>query len=167
MPALQLDQAAIAKRLSAAIQLPTLSFESATASNIAPFTKFHALLVDSFPRVHARLTKETVNDGSILFTWAGKDPRLKPILLMAHMDVVPVDPASEKSWTHAPFSGQLADGYIWGRGTMDDKASVLGILESVEHLLIDGFQPQRTVYLAFGHDEEIGGENGAPRSPPP
>ena len=161
MPALQLDQAAIAKRLSAAIQLPTLSFESATASNIAPFTKFHALLVDSFPRVHARLTKETVNDGSILFTWTGKDPRLKPILLMAHMDVVPVDPASEKSWTHPPFSGQLADGYIWGRGTMDDKASVLGILEAVEHLLIDGFQPQRTVYLAFGHDEEIGGANGA------
>ena len=161
VPALQLDQAAIAKRLSAAIQLPTLSFESATASNIAPFTKFHALLVESFPRVHARLTKETVNDGSILFTWAGKDPRLKPILLMAHMDVVPVDPASEKSWTYAPFSGQLADGYIWGRGTMDDKASVLGILESVEHLLIDGFQSQRTVYLAFGHDEEIGGENGA------
>ena len=161
VPALQLDQAAIAKRLSAAIQVPTLSFESATASNIAPFTKFHALLADSFPRVHARLTKETVNDHSLLFTWTGKDPRLKPILLMAHMDVVPVDPASEKSWTHPPFSGQLADGYIWGRGAMDDKASVLGILEAVERLLIEGFHPTRTIYLAFGHDEEIGGANGA------
>jgi carboxypeptidase PM20D1 len=80
---------------------------------------------------------------------------------MAHMDVVPVDPATEKSWTHGPFSGQVTDGYIWGRGTMDDKASVLGILEAAEQLLAEGFKPQRTVFLAFGHDEEIGGNNGA------
>jgi carboxypeptidase PM20D1 len=130
-------------------------------STTDPLRNFHAFLAKSFPRVHAQLTKEIVNDHSLLYTWKGKDDRLKPILLMAHMDVVPVDPATEKSWTHAPFSGQVADGYVWGRGTMDDKASVLGILEAVERLLADGFQPQRTVYLAFGHDEEIGGNDGA------
>jgi len=160
-PALRIDRAAIAKRLSAAIQLPTVSFESATAANTEPFEKLHALLADSFPHVHAQLTKETINNHSLLFRWEGTDPRLKPILLMAHLDVVPVDPASEKSWTHPPFSGELTDGHIWGRGAMDDKASVMGILEAVESLLSEEFQPQRTVYLAFGHDEEIGGNNGA------
>jgi carboxypeptidase PM20D1 len=77
------------------------------------------------------------------------------------MDVVPVDPSTERGWTYPPFSGRIADGYIWGRGAMDDKISVLGLLEAVEHLLREGFQPQRTIYLAFGHDEEIGGQNGA------
>jgi len=158
---LQLDKDAIVTRLSEAIQFKTISFESGTESNPDPFRDFHAFLAKSFPRVHAQLTREVVNDHSLLYTWKGKDDRLKPILLMAHMDVVPVDPDSEKLWTHAPFSGQVADGYVWGRGTMDDKVSVLGILEAVEKLLADGFQPHCTVYLAFGHDEEIGGQQGA------
>jgi len=98
---------------------------------------------------------------SLLFSWKGKDERLKPVLLMAHMDVVPVDAATESSWHHPPFSGQVADGYIWGRGTMDDKGSVIAILEAAENLLTSGFEPQRTIYLAFGHDEEVGGNNGA------
>ena len=158
---LQLDQDEIVTRLSEAIQFKTISFESGTESNTDPFRDFHAFLAKSFPRVHAQLTREVVNDYSLLYTWKGKDDRLKPILLMAHIDVVPVDPDSEKLWTHAPFSGKVADGYVWGRGTMDDKVSVLGILEAVEKLLADGFQPQCTVYLAFGHDEEIGGQQGA------
>ena len=160
---LQLDRGAIAKRLSEAIQLPTVSFESPTTSNTEPFEKLHVLLANSFPLVHSQLGKEIINGLSLLYTWQGRDPRLKPILLMAHMDVVPVDPASEKTWTRPPFSGQLDDGYVWGRGAMDDKASVLGILEAVERLLAEGFQPARTIYLAFGHDEEIGGKNGAAR----
>ena len=148
-------------RLSEAIQFQTISFEIVTESNTHPFRNFQVFLVKSFPRVHAQLTKEVVNDYSLLYTWKGKDDRLKPILLMAHTDVVPVDPDTENLWTQAPFSGQVADGYVWGRGTMDDKVGVLGILEAVERLLADGFQPQRTVYLAFGHDEEIGGQQGA------
>jgi carboxypeptidase PM20D1 len=83
---------------------------------------------------------------------------VKPILLMAHMDVVP---ATDQHWRHPPFSGALVDGYVWGRGAMDDKASVMAILEAVEHLLGNGFVPKRTVYLAFGHDEEVGGYGGA------
>ena len=85
----------------------------------------------------------------------------KPVLLLAHMDVVPVEPGTERAWTHGPFSGDVADGFIWGRGTLDDKVGVMAILEAVEILLEQGFKPRQTVLLAFGHDEEIGGQKGA------
>jgi carboxypeptidase PM20D1 len=158
---LQLDRNAILRRLSEAIRIQTVSVDPATASNTDAFRDFHAFLAKAFPRVHAQLTKEVISRDSLLYAWKGKDDRLKPILLMAHMDVVPVDPATAKSWTHGPFSGELAEGYVWGRGAMDDKSGTLAILEAVEHLLAEGIQPARTVYLAFGHDEETGGHAGA------
>ncbi len=156
-----IDRDAVAKRLAEAIRFQTVSFQDPAEPSVGEFDQFHAFLTRSFPRLHQQLTKETVNAHSLLYTWKGKDARLRPMLLMGHMDVVPVDRATEKKWTHLPFSGDNADGYIWGRGTMDDKVSVLGILEAVEYLLSAGFQPQRTIYLAFGHDEEIGGAKGA------
>jgi len=159
--AIAIDRDGMLKRLSEAIQFKTISFQEPTDAFAQEFARFHLFLAKSFPRVHQQLTKETVNGHSLLYTWTGKDARLKPMLLMAHMDVVPLDAPTERQWTHPPFAGQIADGYIWGRGTMDDKVSVLGILEAVEYLLSAGFQPQRTLYLAFGHDEEIGGQNGA------
>ncbi len=159
--AIAVERDAMVKRLSEAIQFKTISFEEPTDASVQEFARFQAFLAESFPRVHQQLTKETVNAHSLLYAWKGKDPRLKPIMLMGHMDVVPVDPTSERAWRYPPFSGQIADGYIWGRGTMDDKVSVMGILEAVEYLLGEGFQPQRTVYVAVGHDEEIGGANGA------
>ncbi len=163
VPMLQLDQKAVVARLSEAIQIQTVSLDSEGHSNGDRFQKFHGFLAKSFPRVHAQLTRETINGSSLLYTWQGKNEKLRPILLMAHMDVVPVDPATQASWTHGPFSGEVADGYVWGRGAMDDKASILGILEAVEYLLRSGFTPKRTIYLAFGHDEEIGGRDGAAR----
>jgi len=156
-----IDRDAVARRLAEAIRFQTVSFQDPAAPSVREFDRFHAFLTRSFPRLHQQLIKETVNAHSLLYTWKGKDARLKPMLLMGHMDVVPVDPKSEKNWTQPPFSGQSAGGYIWGRGTMDDKVSVLGILEAVEYLMSVDFQPQRTIYLAFGHDEEIGGANGA------
>ena len=159
--AIAIDRDGMLKRLSEAIRFKTISFQEPTDSSVAEFERFHAFLAKSFPTVHQQLTKETVNGHSLLYTWNGKDARLKPMLLMGHMDVVPVDAPTERQWTHPPFAGQIAEGYIWGRGTMDDKVSVLGILEAVEYILSAGFQPQRTLYLAFGHDEEIGGHNGA------
>ncbi len=156
-----IDRDAVAKRLAEAIRFQTVSFQDLAESSVREFDRLHAFLAKSFPRVHQQLTKQTVNDHSLLYTWNGKDARLKPMLLMGHMDVVPVDAPTERQWTHPPFAGQIADGYIWGRGAMDDKVSVLGILEAVEYLLTAGFQPQRTIYLVFGHDEEIGGHNGA------
>jgi carboxypeptidase PM20D1 len=80
---------------------------------------------------------------------------------MAHQDVVPIEPGTEEAWSHSPFGGKLADGYIWGRGAMDDKGSLVAILEAVETLLARGFRPKRAVYLVLGHDEEVGGEAGA------
>jgi len=155
---LAISRAAAVAHLSEAIQLKTVSMP---AANAGEFVALHTLMERAFPRVHRELTKESVGDHSLLFTWRGKDERLKPILLMAHMDVVPVDPTTESSWHHAPFSGEVADGYIWGRGAMDDKESVFAILEAVESLLTSNFRPERTIYLAFGYDEEIGGINGA------
>jgi carboxypeptidase PM20D1 len=80
---------------------------------------------------------------------------------MGHLDVVPVEPGSESGWQYPPFSGRITDGFIWGRGAIDNKSAVLGTLEAVEMLLTAGFRPARTVYLAFGHDEEVGGTGGA------
>jgi carboxypeptidase PM20D1 len=160
-PPIQLDENAIVGRLAEAIKLKTVSFQSPADESAGEFQKFHQLLAKSFPLAHAGLAQETVNDYSLLFTWKGKNPELKPILLMAHLDVVSVDPASEPSWSQPPFAGRIADGFIWGRGAMDDKVSVMAIFEAVEYLLQNGFAPERTVYLAFGHDEEIGGKQGA------
>jgi carboxypeptidase PM20D1 len=110
--------------------------------------------------VHRTLRRELVSDLSLLFTWTGRDASAPPILLLSHLDVVPVE--SEAAWSHPPFAGDIVDGFVWGRGTLDDKLGVLGLLEAIESLLRDGFQPRRTVYLAFGHDEEILGRRGAP-----
>lgn len=159
-PALAVNSDAAVKRLSRAIQYRTISAPDPIPS-AAEFRRFNEFLVASFPELHARLAREIVGEHSLLYTWQGKNGALKPILLMAHLDVVPVEPATESSWTHPPFSGAVAGGYIWGRGAMDDKAAVMAILEAVERLLNTGYQPERTVYLTFGHDEEIGGHNGA------
>ncbi len=158
---LAIDRQRIVHRLSEAIQFRTVSLQSATELNDQEFGRFRDFLKSSFPSVHARLSREIINGQSILFTWAGRNPNLKPLLLMGHMDVVPVDPATATSWRYAPFSGAVAGGYIWGRGAMDDKAALMSILEAAEHLVNDGYEPERTIYLAFGHDEEIGGNNGA------
>jgi carboxypeptidase PM20D1 len=114
-----------------------------------------------YPRVHRTLTREVIANYSLLYTWQGSDPGLAPILLMSHQDVVPVEAGSERDWEHAPFGGEIADGLVWGRGTLDIKNGVIGILEAVETLLQEGFRPQRTVYLCFGHDEEISGPEGS------
>lgn len=161
LPAVNVDQTAAAQRLGQAVQFQTVSTARGAETKAEPFQKLHEFLKNSFPKVHTQLSKETVADYSLLYTWRGSDASLKPIVLMAHQDVVPVDEATLNQWTQAPFSGAVADGFVWGRGTLDDKASLLGIMESVEMLLNENFQPKRTVYLAFGHDEEIGGKNGA------
>jgi carboxypeptidase PM20D1 len=151
---------AAVKHLSEAIQLKTVAMQT-PAENAGQFIALHALIARAFPRVQRELNKESIGEHSLLFTWQGKNDRLKPMLLMAHIDVVPVDPTTESSWHHAPYSGEIADGYIWGRGAMDDKAGLMAILEAVEFLLTTNFQPERTTYLAFGDDEEIGGAGGA------
>lgn len=157
---LQIDLPAAAERLAQALRFPTVASEGPEADG-KPFQGLHDFLQLSYPGVHRSLTREVVNDWSLLYTWPGTDPARQPILLMAHLDVVPVEPGTEGQWQHPPFAGEIAEGYIWGRGALDNKASVLGVFEAVEQLLEQGFQPACTVYLAFGHDEEVGGEHGA------
>ena len=154
-PAPAADAATIA-RLAGAVRFPTVSYEDGRYDAQA-FEGFAAYLSQSFPRTHAALTRETVAGHSLLYRWRGSDPAAKPILLAAHMDVVPVEAGTEGKWTHPPFAGVAADGYVWGRGAWDDKSAVVAILEAVERKLAGGWQPTRTVYLAFGHDEEVGG----------
>jgi len=153
----------IVERLAKSIRFQTVSYQEPAQFDSKEFLGLHAYLEEAFPRVHATLTKEVVGNYSLLYTWKGSVPELKPILLMAHIDVVPVEPGTEDEWAYPPFGGRIADGYIWGRGAMDDKLRVLGILEAVETLLGEGIQPRRTIYLAFGHDEEVGGARGATR----
>jgi len=111
--------------------------------------------------VHEKLTYEVINQHALLYTWPGADPSLPAVCFAAHQDVVPADESKDSGWLHPPFAGELADGFVWGRGTLDCKGTLIGILEAVNNLLKSGFQPQRTVYLAFGDDEEVSGLQGA------
>ena len=159
-PRIELDEAALAARLAAAVRFQTISYDDETAD--AQRDGFDALqrwLEERFPRLHATLTRERVGDLSLLYTWKGTNSALDPVLLLAHQDVVPA--ADLQRWTHPPFEGAVADGFVWGRGAIDDKASLVGICEAVEWLLGQGFRPERSVLLAFGHDEESGGHRGA------
>mgnify|MGYP001161877788 FL=1 len=155
------DEKNVSRHLSGAITIPTISYENETDSKGKVFLNFHKYLERTFPRVHKALQKEIVNNFSLLYTWPGKDKNLKPFILMAHMDVVPVEEATKDQWIYKPFAGHIAEGYIWGRGALDNKSDLMGIMEAIEGLLTKGFQPQRTIYIVSGHDEERGGSQGA------
>jgi len=101
------------------------------------------------------MKREIVGQASLLYTWAGKDASLEPVLLAAHQDVVPAEETSLSQWTYPPFSGEIADGFIWGRGTLDIKSQLVSLLEAAEALIAAGYQPERTVMFGFGSDEEV------------
>lgn len=161
VPAPEVDVQSAALHLSQVIRFETISHENAEENDAGVFSLLHTYLRAAYPKAHAELEPEVVAGASLLYTWKGTEPDLAPLVLMAHQDVVPVEPGTEGDWSHHPFGGEIADGFLWGRGAMDDKGSLVGILEAVETLLGRGFQPKRTVFLAFGHDEEVGGEVGA------
>lgn len=149
------------QHLAEAVRIRTVSYEGPTGSDTAALEEFRGFLERTYPGVHAALRREVVADHSLLFTWEGSDRDAQPFLLMAHQDVVPVEPGTEEGWSQPPFSGENDGEYLWGRGTLDDKGALIGILEAVEGLLAEGFAPLSTVYVAFGHDEEVGGSRGA------
>lgn len=157
---IELNESQLAENLSASIQFETVSFQSDKDKDRSQFTGFINWVKTTFPLVQERLEYLQFND-TMLYRWPGSDATLKPILVTGHYDVVPVIPGTESLWEHPPFTGVIADGIIWGRGTLDDKSGVVGILEATTYLLESGYQPARTVYLSFGHDEEIGGAEGA------
>lgn len=147
------------QRLAEALRFRTISDDGEKQMNADEFRALQNYLERAFPNVKSKLSREIVADYSLLYVWKGTESNSRPILLMAHLDVVPAD--VKDGWQQPPFDGQISEGYVWGRGAMDDKASVLGILESVEFLIGEGFEPKRTIYFAFGHDEEVGGRHGA------
>lgn len=155
------DADAAAKHLAESVQIETVSFWAPTSDGLKAFRAFHTFLEETYPKTHAALELEKVRDFSLLYTWKGSDPSLKPLCILGHMDVVPAVSSGTEEWEFGPFEGVVDGGFVWGRGTMDDKINVVGALEAVELLLAEGFQPRRTVMLAFGHDEELGGPEGA------
>jgi carboxypeptidase PM20D1 len=157
---LEIDSAALAQRLARAIRFRTVSYADRERIDGGQFAELRSYIETTYPRVQQRLKREVVGSHSLLFTWPGKSVG-SPILLIGHLDVVPVEDETLQHWTHPPFDGVIADGYVWGRGAMDDKGSVFGLLEAAEALLGQGFEPSTTIHFAFGHDEEIGGSQGA------
>ncbi|KAM8975461.1 N-fatty-acyl-amino acid synthase/hydrolase PM20D1 [Pelodytes ibericus] len=145
--------------LKGAIRIPTVSF-SEEAQNYTALAEFGEYIQKVFPQVFSsRLIKHEVVGGySHLFTVQGFDKSLKPYMLLAHLDVVPATP---EGWEVPPFSGKEHNGYIYGRGTLDDKNGVIGILQALEFLLKRGYEPRRSFYIGIGHDEEVSGHKGA------
>ncbi len=149
-----------AKRLSDVIQIETISKDLGIIDT-EPFTLLHQKLETMFPFVHKHMKREIISEASLLFTWEGKNKEAKPVLFAAHQDVVPADVTTLDQWTHPPFSGEIADGFVWGRGTIDIKSQMMAALEAAEMLLVKGYEPERSIFLAFGQDEELGGQRGA------
>lgn len=159
---LEIDAELVAEHIGKVVQHQTVSAQDPTQINRQAFFNLQRQLEQMFPRAHATLKRECLNDYTLLYTWEGSNRELEPILLASHQDVVPAEPSGPAGeWIYPPFSGQVAEGFVWGRGTLDTKGTLVAVLEAVEYLIKDFFEPERTVYLAFGHDEEVGGMNGA------
>lgn len=150
-----------AEKVARAIRIPTVSAVPAGVEGEAHLIAFQELLRELFPLVHRTLHRDAPDPYRLVYRWNPADPDAaarRPILLMAHYDVVPADGTG---WSVDPFAGEIRDGSVWGRGAIDNKTSVIAIMEAVEQLLAAGLQPGRPIYLAFGGDEELGGPRGA------
>lgn len=183
LPARVMPSVKALERLAGGVRIPTVSDEIGRAEN-NPFDRFKTYLADVYPQVYANMDTMTINGYGMLFRWKGRDSSLDPILFLSHYDVVPVigyeaetDPGEvifrpddklspaldefSSEWDYHPFSGAVVDGRVYGRGTLDMKGMLFGIMEAIDELLAAGFRPERDIWLAFGHDEEISGLEGA------
>jgi carboxypeptidase PM20D1 len=161
VPRAPVDQQGAAVRLSEAVRFRTISNFLNPEQDAEALGGLQAHIEKSFPAFHAVARREVAAGHSLLYTWEGSDPKAAPIALLAHQDVVPVAPGTEKDWQQPPYDGVIADGFIWGRGSWDDKGNLYSMLEAAEAMAKAGFRPKRTIYFAFGHDEEVGGTRGA------
>ncbi|MFN8285653.1 MAG: M20/M25/M40 family metallo-hydrolase [Chitinophagales bacterium] len=155
-----MDEAAVT-RLSNAVKISTISYDDTLKSNQQSYDSFFVFLRQQYATVFEKLEDTVLNNRGLLLKWKGKNENALPVILYAHLDVVPIEETTISEWKHQPFSGDVADGFIWGRGTLDDKGSLISIFEAVNKLVNKNFVPERTVYLAFGSDEEVGGGRGA------
>ncbi len=143
------------KNLSDAIKIPTIANRDESLVDWAPFDEFHAFLEKSYPLMHEKLEKQIISTRSLLYHWKSEHPEKEPIALLSHQDVVPVTPGTEDDWKYPAYSGEVAEGFLWGRGAIDMKNHLIGVCEAVETLLEEGYTPERDVYLCFGHNEEV------------
>ena len=150
---------AAVERLGEAIRFRTITTTASDPQPGAdqPWLDLHQWLIETYPAAHLVMQRETVSDYTLLYTWPGSDPSLEPVMMMAHQDVVPVNPGTEEDWGAPPFSGEVRDGYIYGRGTLDNKASLVALMEAAEALALSGFKPKRSIIFLFGHNEEVSG----------
>jgi carboxypeptidase PM20D1 len=152
-----IDEQQVAEHLAASVRCQTVPLDDTGRPDPQAFEQLHQMLRETYPLVHEKLRREVVNGYSLLYIWQGKRSDLEPVMLMAHQDVVSADPME---WTHPPFEGKIVDGFIWGRGTLDIKNQLIGIMDAAEMLLQQGYRPERTILFGLGHDEETGGVNG-------
>ena len=158
---IRIDEEAAVQRFARALTFPTVSYDDRSQFDSEAFRNFRDFLQTAYPRVHEHATRTVVNGYSLVFQLQGADATLQPVLFLSHFDVVPVEDNTLGEWTHPPFGGVVADGIVWGRGSVDDKIGVMALMEALETMLAEGARPQRSVYLAFGHDEEVSGRDGA------
>ncbi len=144
----------VVAKLQALVRIPTVSDRDPAKVDGTGFDRLLTELASQFPLLHDRLELTRIETHGLLFRWAGVSSE-KPIVLMAHLDVVPVD--ADAPWQHPAFAAEIHDGAIWGRGTLDDKGCVVAICEAVELLLEQGSTPMQDVWLSFGCDEEVSG----------
>lgn len=151
------------ENLSKAITYKTISRRNSEETDWAEFERFHKFLDEAYPLISSNLEKEVVPPANLIYRWKGKDSSLDPIALCAHQDVVPISEGTEDDWSHDPFSGDDDGEFIWGRGALDMKNHLICVMEAVETLLEEGFEPERDVYLLFGDNEEVvaSKDNGA------
>ncbi len=152
------------KNLSDAIKFKTIADKEAANTDWAVFDAFHDFLKERYPLMHEKLELTVIARGSLVFRWKGTRSDLDPIALLSHQDVVPISEGTLADWKHDPFEGVDDGEFIWGRGALDMKNHLIGVLESVETLLSEGFVPERDVYILLGHNEEVmcaTSENGA------
>lgn len=154
------DSQRVVRLMSESVRFKTISFGRDKPTSARPLLAYHKYLEQQFPLVHQNLKREVVGDYSLLYTFEGSGDE-KPVIMLGHLDVVPVVPGTQNDWRQPPFKGVVSDGFIWGRGTLDNKVNVVGLLEAAENMLARGITPKRTIYFAFGHDEEQGGMDGA------
>ena len=143
------------KNLSDAIKIPTIANRDESLVDWAPFDEFHAMLEKAYPLMHEKLDKQIISTCSLLYHWKSEHPEKEPIALLSHQDVVPVTPGTEDDWKYPAYSGEIAEGFLWGRGAIDMKNHLIGVCEAVETLLEEGYVPERDVYICFGHNEEV------------
>ncbi len=155
----KLDVPELAKKLSKALQIPTRSMIGEWKSIDQPFLDYHRYLEENFPTIHQIAEKTIINNYSLVYKFKGKNAALMPGAYAAHIDVVPA-PSPER-WSFEPFSGTIHDGYIYGRGAQDMKSTMIAMMEGMETLLNEGYQPERDIYFCFGHDEEPPTTEGA------